>query len=118
VEPDWQSPENNLALLYCMDAAYELKTEFLSLLPVIYEEGILKRAQEIVTRSGGLSYCVYHIMALYKELMEQIRLLQLPNGERLEALAGTLIEPSIELIKLAGIADPGQFLQMELKTFE
>lgn len=118
VEPDWAAPRNNLALLYCLDAEYDFKNEFLSLLPKIHEEGVLKKAQEIVTRSGGLSYCVYHIMALYKELMEQIRLLQLPNAKRLEVLAGTLIEPSLELIKLTGIANPEQFLLMELRTFE
>jgi geranylgeranyl pyrophosphate synthase len=118
VEPDWGAPRNNLALLYCLDAEYDLKNEFLSLLPQIKEEGILKKAQEIVTRSGALSYCIYHIMALHKELMEQISLLELPTAKKLEMLAGTLIEPSVELIKLTGINNPGQFLKMELKTFE
>jgi geranylgeranyl pyrophosphate synthase len=117
VEPDWAAPRNNLALLYCMEAEYELKPDFIRLIGQINEEGVLKQAQQIVTSSGALSYCIYHILALYKELDKQIMQLELPRRDKLESMASGLIDPSLELIKLTGVEDPRQFLQMEFNTF-
>lgn len=118
IEPDWTSPRNNLALLYCLEAEYNSKPLFLSLIDNIDSPEKLKQAQQIVTSSGALSYCIYHILALYKELKIQIEKLDLPRPDKLDRMAMGLINPSMELIKLTGIDDPKQYLEMEFKTFE
>jgi geranylgeranyl pyrophosphate synthase len=118
VTTDWKMQGNNLAMIYCREADYEEKEEFNLLLKIIDEPGSLDRAQQLVIRSGALSYCMYHLFAINKKLRDEIDKLAIIQKNKLIAIADGLIEPSIELMIRNGIVGIDDVTKMNLPAFD
>ena len=117
VTADWRSGnKNNLPLLYCFEADYPEKKEFIFLAEHIDMPGSLEKAQSIVIQSGALSYCLYHLLALHEKATQQISLMNIFNKNELTKIATMLIDPALSLMKSAG-GNARQIFESRYETF-
>lgn len=65
--PDWHRGGGNLAILYARLADHEGKARFEALLPQIEAGPVLEEAQQILLKSGAVSYCIYHLLQLAQQ---------------------------------------------------
>jgi hypothetical protein len=72
-------------------------------------------AQQIVIESGGLSYCIYHLLALNMHLVVEFNKLNLPKKDKLTEISDAILFPVFELIKKTGIMTKEEFTQLDLK---
>ncbi len=92
-EPDWHSRWNNLPILYAFLVEHAEKPRFRHLLGRVSEPRALVEAQEILVRSGALSYCCYQIGDNYRRGLELIDDLPLVDRRPLIELMRSLSEP-------------------------
>ncbi len=105
--PDWRRGQNNLLILYAQTADHSQREQFIRLLPHVDDPQALQAAQEILVRSGAVSYCVYHLLERYQACRRLLKLLDLANPAPLwDLLMTTQVEPLREWLDVIGVAMP------------
>jgi geranylgeranyl diphosphate synthase type I len=104
--PDWQHGRNNLPILYALTASYPDRARFEACLAQIDNPANLREAQQILVKSGAVSYCAFQ--ATQRNRAAQHLLASLPlatPGPLLEAL-GRQSRPVVALFRAAGAQVP------------
>ena len=72
---DWLRPHQNLALLYALVADHPDRERFRLLVLGSLDGDRLAEAQLILTRSGAVAYCIYHVVERFRRMQaERLRL--------------------------------------------
>ncbi|HBL26829.1 MAG TPA: hypothetical protein DD490_08350 [Acidobacteria bacterium] len=101
---DWGSRRsNNLAILYAMTAEHAEKKEFLELSKHAEDPTALASAQEILVRSGALSYCVFKMVGFLGQAGRLLAGLSLPAPESVARLFEAHAKPIHHLFAAAGV---------------
>ena len=108
-KPDWQRPENNLLTLYALTADHKERKMFTSLLPHVSVLEKLEMAQQILIRSGAVSYCVMQLLTRYKSIKEILNALDVPRKNGLEGLFQRQLQPAMILLDKVGADIPDSF---------
>lgn len=109
--PDW-APErgNNLAILYATQADHSERADFIALLSQVDDPRSLAAAQQILIRSGAVSYCVYHLLQLHQAAREQLQAIELQRPESMEELLAIQLKPLAALLRSIGFDEPFDLL--------
>ena len=108
--PDWHRKWNNLPILYALTADYPERSRFTDLLPRVADSKALAEAQEILVRSGAVSYCTYHMVELHQNARQFLKGIPLENREPLEELLELHRRPLRSLFKSIGIESQEELL--------
>jgi geranylgeranyl diphosphate synthase type I len=101
--PDWSRRYNNLPILYSLTADHLDRQLFSELLADIEEQAALERAQDILVRSGAVSFCVYQMIELHRSAKELIREARFVDPRPLEEMLERYVRPLKGLLEKAGI---------------
>ncbi|MCG8459917.1 MAG: polyprenyl synthetase family protein [Holophagales bacterium] len=104
--PDWQRRWTNLPILYGLIAEHRERERFQELVERTHEAEALREAQEILVRSGAVSYCAYRIIEAFRGATETIRGLDLPNPRALDSLVERHVRPLESLLRSVGVESP------------
>lgn len=107
-DTDWTTRWNNLVILYALVADHPDKARFVELADRHHEPEALAEAQEILVRSGAISYGCYHVIDGYRRGRDALAALDLPHPERFGRLFEELIEPARQLFANLGIEPPDE----------
>lgn len=105
-KPDWRRPRNNLPILYACVADHPQRDRFLALLDQIDDGDALREAQDILIRSGGMSYCYYRMVEAYNDAWNKLETLDLAAPKPIEELIELHVTPLRELMEGIGIDMP------------
>ena len=83
---DWKRPLNNLAIHYAMTVQHEERQAFLDLIPRVQELDALTEAQEILFRSGAVSFCTWNMLERYRTLGRLFHAMNLQDQKPLRDL--------------------------------
>ncbi|MCP3997355.1 MAG: hypothetical protein GY722_20205 [bacterium] len=108
--PDWRRKWNNLPILYALTADHSDRSRFTDLLDRIEEPAALAEAQELLIRSGGVSFCTYHMIELYRSAKALLRKIPLQNLEPMESLLNYHAGPLKSLFMIIGADLPEELL--------
>jgi geranylgeranyl pyrophosphate synthase len=100
--PDWLQKRSPLPILFSRLVDHPDRSRFIELCQMITEEGALEEAQEIIIRSGAVSYCVHQLTRKFEKSHEILAGLSL----RKASILGTLLDE---------VAAPVQKLMNEVK---
>lgn len=102
-ETDWQRGHGNLPILFACTADHPHRERFLELLPAVFQErGALEEAQDLLVKSGAVSFCVYHIVESYRAAIDHLSSIGLPSPRPLEELLRYYLRPVEKLFKMTG----------------
>lgn len=99
---DWRRRPNNLPILYAMTADHPERRHFLDLSARPDEPQALAEAQEILVRSGAVSYCVFKMIELFGEARSLLADVPLPDPEPISRLLEAHARPLRHLFAAAG----------------
>lgn len=99
---DWNRRANNLAILYAMTADHPEREPFLELSARTADPAALSAAQEILIRSGALSYCAFKMLEILGEARQLVSSLALPCPEPVTRLFDVHTDPLHRLFTAAG----------------
>jgi geranylgeranyl pyrophosphate synthase len=102
--PDWSHGRNNLLLLYAATAEHAEQGRFRELLATITEPGALDEAQDILQRSGAISFAAYQLLARYREARSLLAGLPLPQPEPLTTILDDYGRTLVEWLALPDLA--------------
>jgi len=108
--PDWQSRWNNLPILYAMTAEHPDRGRFLELVSEVEDPEALAEAQEILVRSGAVSFCTYQLVELQRDARRQLERLTLPDSGPIEELLEHHSRPLRSLLRRIGVESPEALL--------
>lgn len=103
---DWKRRANSLPLLYAMTAVHADREEFLRLSARAEDPDALAAAQQILFRSGAVSYCTLKMVELSRELQETFSRVSLRDPEPIERLIEIHTRPLYRLLERVGVEDP------------
>ena len=104
--PDWLQGRNNLALLYGLTAEYPEREQFERLRLRAWEPVVLEEAQQILIRSGAVSYCVHHIIRRHQQIQTLIDELSIFDSQPILDLLANQIAPVWNLLSRLGVQMP------------
>lgn len=104
--PDWQRERNNLLILYALDAQHADRNRFEELVPQFENPGCLHEAQQILLRSGAVSYCFYHVAQRHQKAVQLLESLALANPDLLSRALAQQVEPLYKLFERVGVMAP------------
>lgn len=78
---DWRAGRNNLLILYAQVADHPERERFGRLRTQIDDPDILQEAQQILQRSGAVSYAFYNMVARNKAIADRLRALPLAQPD-------------------------------------
>jgi geranylgeranyl diphosphate synthase, type I len=110
-QPDWRRPRNNLLTLYALTVDHPDRERFVKLLEKTDQPDQLREAQAILSRSGAVSYCAYHLVKRHKEASDLVADLELADAAALSAFMDNHFLPAMMLLERAGLQDPKQLLR-------
>ncbi len=111
-ETDWQRPYSNLPILYALSADHPARERFQELLrTVASQEASLVAAQDILVRSGAVSFCVYRIVETFREARQHLSTIDLASPEPLVELLDYYLRPVHKLFKTIGVESPEDLLR-------
>lgn len=108
---DWAQGRNNLVILYGLSADYPEKARFLDLRTRVDDLDALREAQQILIRSGAVSYCAFQLVQRHQTVRQQIRELGLASTSRLESLLDTQLDPFLSFLETIDRTLPNQLLE-------
>lgn len=103
---DWRRPRHNLAILYALTAEHVDRRRFEELLGRLHEPDALEEARLILTRSGAISFVVFHLTRLYRQARQRLQDLALPAPRVLLDLLDRHARPVEALLREAGVESP------------
>lgn len=103
--PDWYRQGNNLLIIYGIEAEYEQRDEFLALLPEVAaaKDAALARAQELLVKSGAMSYAAYHLVQRYQQAWRLLEKLSLPAPDPIAKILNDYGKTLSDLLGLSGL---------------
>jgi geranylgeranyl pyrophosphate synthase len=99
-DADWLSGRQSLPLLYALHTDHPDRERFVALRHQVVNETVLTEAQEILIRSGAISYVIYQLLEYHQEASQLLRSLSLPPGNEIERLFGDIIRPVEALLAM------------------
>lgn len=90
---DWTLGRSPLPILFAEVVDHPERTRFRELRRSISDPNALTEAQEILLRSGAISYCVDQLLRRYQKACDQLASIRLLQRSKLEALLTEQIEP-------------------------
>ena len=109
---DWSRRANNLPILYAMTAEHPERALFLDLSARADEPEALAAAQEILVRSGALSYCVFKLFEILGEARALLASVPLPSPEPVLRLLDAQTRPLDRLLSATGIPNMDSLLEL------
>lgn len=103
---DWGRPPNNLALLYALQVDHAERERFPKLVARATDPASLKEAQNILLRSGAISYCVFKTIEFWRAAGLQLARLELHSAAPLEGLLSASFRPVNGLFAVVGVDLP------------
>lgn len=107
---DWNRRSNNLPILYAMTAEHPERETFLELSARTAEPEALAAAQEILVRSGALSYCIFKLLEILGEARDLLASIPLPSPDPVLRLFDAQTEPLQRLFAAAGAPEAKSLL--------
>jgi len=104
--PDWLQGRNNLALLYGLTAEYPEQERFVELRLRAHDPVALNEAQQILIRSGAVSYCVYQVIQRHQQIRTRLEELSLADSQPISDLLANQLEPVRGLLTRLGVQIP------------
>lgn len=113
--PDWVKQSTNLLVVYALDAEYPEKARFRSLLPgVVGGDAVaLDEAQQLLIRSGAVSYAVHHLLVRYRRAHDLLDHLPLPKRKVLSDVLDRYGERLVQFLRLSGAEVSASQLRFE-----
>ena len=97
--PDWLQDRSPLPILYARLVQYPERGRFLKLCEQIPDPNALLEAQEILIRSGAVSYCIHQVFLRHRLARKILRAILLVNRGEIDALLDAMTEPVAGLLK-------------------
>lgn len=106
---DWQRSHGSLPILYARLADHPERDRFRDLASRVRanpeDSYALEEAQEVLVRSGAVSYCAFRLVKSYRGGIEQLNRLGLPRAESLLELFDYQTRPLRRLFKRLNLGD-------------
>lgn len=109
--PDWYRQGGNLAILYARLAPHPDRERFEQLRQLAGQEEALRTAQDLLIKSGSVSYCAYALIEAYKRSRKIIDGLAVADTAPLAELVESHIAPLLELLRSLGVQEPESLLR-------
>ena len=107
-QQDWVRPTRNLPILYAMTADHADRERFVELLGTTGQPSDLAEAQRILSRSGAVAYCIYHVVHRFRLAWKMAQELTLDQPQILLAFLRRHVEAVEDLLRRAGLKTPEQ----------
>lgn len=91
--PDWLQGRRPLPILYATVVGHPERDRFLALRGAVADEEALAEAQQILIRSGAVSYCVDQLVGRYRKLRQLLDGMSLARSDGLEDLLDGVATP-------------------------
>ena len=101
-DPDWTQGWFPLPILFAQSVNHPDRDRFLTLRPHVSDTEALHDAQEILIRSGAISYCIEQLLCRHQQARTLVRGIHLVCPDRLENLLEWVIAPIWKLLDAAG----------------
>lgn len=98
--PDWLNGRFTLPILFAHLVDHPDRARFDQIRSDVSDPAALEEAQEILIRSGALSYGFYMIEEYYQTALDQLERLSTPNTAGLVKLFDELVEPVEQLVSM------------------
>ena len=99
-DTDWLSGRQSLPLLYALQTNHPDRERFAALRHQVEDKAALAEAQEILVRSGAISYVIYQLLEYHQEASQTLRSLSLPAGNEVELLFSDIMQPVEALLAM------------------
>lgn len=107
--PDWRRRWTNLPILYARLAEHAEKERFEALRERVFDDSdALLEAQDILVRSGAVSYCAYRLLEAYRAGRRHVAGLGLERPEALDDLLAIHVRPLRALFERIGVESPDE----------
>jgi len=103
---DWARRPNNLPILYAMTADHPAKERFLELSVRSEEPEALAEAQQILLRSGAVSYCVFKMVEIADEARGVLAGIPLRDAAPVERIFAAHLRPLQKMLESVGLEEP------------
>jgi geranylgeranyl pyrophosphate synthase len=100
--PDWIQRRSPLPILFAQSVPHPDRDRFRVLRPHVSNLEALREAQEILIRSGAISYCIDHLLRRYQQASTILKGADVVVQDRLEAVLGELVAPVWQLLQATG----------------
>jgi geranylgeranyl diphosphate synthase type I len=107
-QADWRRRSNNLAILYASTAEHAEREEFTQLAARAEDPSALAAAQQILLRSGAVSYCTFKLMEFSRQARDLLARIPLPDPEPLRRLLDQQLRPLDQLFASTPFAIPDE----------
>ena len=109
--PDWFRQGGNLAILYARLAPHPQRERFEALRQRVSDEKALREAQDLMIECGGVSYCAYSLLEIYKKGRKMVDELDVVDRAPLIELVDCQVQAVLELLRKLGVAAPEELLR-------
>lgn len=103
---DWGRRPNNLPILYAMTAEHPERERFLELSLRSVEPDALAEAQQILLRSGAVSYCVFKMVEIADEARKLLAATALRDPAPVERVFAAHLRPLHKMLESVGVEEP------------
>lgn len=103
---DWGRRSNNLPILYAMTADHPARERFLALSSRSSDPKALAEAQQILLRSGAVSYCVYKMVEIAEETRRLLVSTPLRDAKPVESIFAAHLQPLHKMLESVGMEEP------------
>jgi geranylgeranyl pyrophosphate synthase len=104
--PDWKQGRNNLLFLYALTADHPDRERFRELQAKVDNTDALRAAQQILIRSGAVSYAMYHLCQSHQKARKLLDATSLTDPAPLRSVIDQYIVPLVHLLKNLEIKIP------------
>lgn len=103
---DWGRRPNNLPILYAMTAEHPERERFLELSTRSADPDALAEAQQILLRSGAVSYCVFKMVEIAEEARKVLAGIALRDPGPVERVFAAHLRPLHKMLESVGVEEP------------
>lgn len=104
--PDWGAGRNNLLILYAATAGHAERERFMAVRGQVETPSALEEAQQILIRSGALSYGVYQLLQRWQRGRHLLSELPLASSSPILEVFESQIRPLVRWLNAIGVALP------------
>ena len=103
---DWNRPSNNLAILYALTAHHPSREQFRQLAARVGDPEALAAAQQILLKSGAVSYCTFKMIELSQQAQEILDSAPLVDPTPVARILQLNLRPLHRLLETVGVEEP------------
>lgn len=107
--PDWIQGRSPLPILFAQVVDHPDRSRFLELRQHIPADEALCEAQEILIKSGAISYCIDQLLRRYRDAQTVSTGMKLVHPDKLDAILEEVIVPVWRLLEMSENQRPGLF---------